>query len=171
VRKRIVASFALAITSVTGSAGASANKNSPAVSYAPIPPQIAAAKTIFLSNRCEEDYKTCAEVYNGFYTALSSLGKYQLVSSPGAADLICEIHLVARTGTTTVLNGDGHSNTYSNLTLAILDPQTHVGLWTITEPFSKNIAVEAVIFDLQVITQPNATAAPPQHVPGYTKDQ
>jgi hypothetical protein len=170
VRSRIVAAFALAIVSAVGSASASANKNPPAASYAPIPPQIAAAKTIFLSNRCEEDYKTCAEVYNSLYTALSALGKYQLVSSPGTADLIFEIHLVARTGTTNVMNGSGHSDTYSNLTLAILDTQTRVGLWTITEPFAKNTAVKAVMFDLQVITQPNATAAPPQHIPGYTKD-
>ncbi|NYF90286.1 hypothetical protein RBB79_11900 [Tunturiibacter empetritectus] len=170
MKNQIVAIFALAIVTAAGSASASANKNPPAASYAPIPPQIAAAKTIFLSNRCEEDYKTCAEVYNGLYTALSSFGKYQLVSSPATADLIFEIHMVARTGTMDVLNGEGHSNAYSNLTLAILDTQTHIGLWTITEPFAKNTAVKAVMFDLQIITQPNATAAPPQHVPGYTKD-
>jgi hypothetical protein len=168
VRRRIVAAFALALVTAAGSAFASANKKPPAASYAPLPPQIAAAKTIFLS-RCEEDYKTCAEVYNGLCTALSALGKYQLVSSPGTADLIFEIHLVARTGTANVMNGSGHSDTYSNLTLAILDTQTRVGLWTITEPFAKNSAVKAVMFDLQVITQPNATAAPPQHIPATPK--
>ncbi len=145
-------------------------KKAPAA-YAPIPPQIATAKTVFLSNRCEEDYKTCSSVYNDFYTALSVPGKYQLVSSPSTADLIFEIHMVAKTGDTNVFNGTGGTHAYSNLTLAILDNQTRIALWTITEPFSKDSAVKAILFDLQVLAQPNATAGPPQHVAGYTKDR
>ncbi len=171
MRYRLVLAFAtslIAVFAVSVSANAS-DKKAPAA-YAPIPPQIATAKTIFLSNRCEEDYKTCSSVYNDLYTGLSTSGKYQLAPSPSTADLIFEIHMVARTGVTNVLNGTGGSTTYSNLTLAILDNQTHVALWTITEPFSKDSAAQAILFDLQVLAQPNATAGPPQHVAGYIRD-
>jgi hypothetical protein len=171
VRDRLVLALATSLIAVfaAGVPPNASGKKAPAA-YAPIPPQIATAKTVFLSNRCEEEYKTCSSVYNDFYTGLSTSDKYQLAPSPSSADLIFEIHMVARNGVTNVVNGTGGSNTYSNLTLTILDNQTRTALWTITEPFSKDSAVKAILFDLQVIAQSNATAGPPQHVAGYIKD-
>jgi hypothetical protein len=171
VRDRLVLALATSLITVfAASLPANASGKKAPAAYAPIPPQIATAKTVFLSNRCEEDYKTCSSVYNDFYTGLSASSRYQLAPSPSTADLIFEIHMVAKTGVTNVVNGTGGSNTYSNLTLTILDNQTRFALWTITEPFSKDSAVKAILFDLQVLSQPNATAGPPQHVAGYIKD-
>ena len=95
---------------------------------APVPSQISAAKKVFVANGGQEmdsRTRTTLDVYSGgqdraynqFYDALKTWGKYELVAAPADADLVLEIRLA----------GDG------NLHLTVLDPKTHVGLWTFNQ--------------------------------------
>jgi hypothetical protein len=104
---------------------------------APLPAQIAAARKVFISNAgadvaALEIFKRAGEpdqAYNHFYSAMQAWGRYEIVSTPGEADLVLEIGFRAPM--------------YYNGTLAIYEPQfelkiidakTHFLLWTLAEP-------------------------------------
>jgi hypothetical protein len=85
---------------------------------APVPEQIAKAKTVFISNAGADGAVVSytggdARPYNQFYAAMKSWGRYQLAPAPAGSDLVFEL-LFADT----------------RLRLRILDPSTHVALWT-----------------------------------------
>jgi len=93
---------------------------------APLPAQIGAAKRVFISyaagvggNVLEDD-----RVYDQFYAALKSWGRYELLAAPADADLVLEVSVS--------LVVSDHSG-YPRLRLAILDPKTQVVLWAFTE--------------------------------------
>jgi hypothetical protein len=98
----------------------------PAPPPAPVPSQILAAKKVFISNGGEDTWLNYDPkhdptlTYNEFYADMKSWGKYEVVSSPAGADVVFEIHLVSQE----------HS---SRLRLLILDPQTHIALWTLNQ--------------------------------------
>jgi hypothetical protein len=104
---------------------------------APVPPQIAAAKKIFISNAGGESFETVFEqlVFNGgpdrpdnqFYDAMKKWGQRELVSSPSDADLVFEISWILTD------TGLGRLPVLGQLRLAMVDPRTRVTLWTITE--------------------------------------
>ncbi len=112
-------------------------QKSPVPPPAPIPPQIAAAQKIFISNGGGESFETVFDQvvfdggpdrpYNQFYAAMKSWGQRQLVSSPSDADLIFEISWVLSD------TGLGRLPVLGQLRLVIVDPRTHVRLWTVTE--------------------------------------
>lgn len=111
--------------------------NAPALSsYAPVPAQIAASHTVFLSNLgTDTSFPVDAtQAYNDIYKALTTWGRYQLVSSPDQADLIFQLRGVS---TLTTYSG-GHGTTYTvnnpAFQLTIVDPKSNVTLWTITSP-------------------------------------
>jgi len=64
---------------------------------APVPPQIARAKRVFISNggqetgRLEDFSGRQDRCYNQFYSALKSWGRYALAGGPSDADLVMEI--------------------------------------------------------------------------------
>src|ERR1035441_8663261 len=65
---------------------------------APIPSQILTAKKVFISNAGGEyDAGIWSggreRSYNEFYAAMKSWGRYELVSSPGDADLVFQVGL------------------------------------------------------------------------------
>jgi len=67
--------------------------------------------------------------YNEFYAAMKSWGRYDLVSSPSDADLVLKIsfslsdmYFVAKPDLV-----------LGQLQLVIVDPKTHVALWTIVQ--------------------------------------
>lgn len=103
---------------------------------APIPSQITSAKKVFISNTVGDDLYSNdpSQVYSAFYSAMKSWGRYDLVSSPGNADLIFEISFrepvvgVAVTGSAASVPVGG-SYTNPHLRLVISDPKTHVSLW------------------------------------------
>jgi hypothetical protein len=64
-------------------------------------------------------------------------GRYQLVATPGDADLIFEIRFAVTVGAITVSQGSGYSSEDPQIRLAILDPKTHVMLWGFTEEVRK----------------------------------
>jgi len=136
---------------------------------APIPTQIATAKTAFISFAAEGAYIDDARDYNALYAALATWGHYQLTTRPADAELIFKVQ---RTAAVSPLS----------LSVQIIDRATGVILWTISEPFTnepiiteankeKSVAatVGAVIGDLKVLAQPNATATSPLPPPKKKK--
>lgn len=97
-----------------------------------VPPQIASARTVFLSNAGEEEKANSERIYKRLWTALSHAGQYKLVASPVSADLILETHYSKRpdrSGT----NESGVVRYVYFIRLDVLDRATHVTLWSVTE--------------------------------------
>jgi hypothetical protein len=104
---------------------------------APVPPQIAAAKRIFISNAGGESFETVFEEvvfnggpdrpYNQFYAAMKKWGQRELVSSPSEADLVLGVSWILTD------TGLGRLPVLGQLRLVVVDPKTNVTLWTITE--------------------------------------
>lgn len=101
---------------------------------APIPPQIAAAKKIFVSyagttlisgmGASFQDYSGDPDrAYYEFYAALKGLGRYELVPTPAGADLIFEVGMHSQ-----MINTASSQNIYT-LGVRVLDPATRVALW------------------------------------------
>lgn len=113
------------------------------VSPAPVPVQILAAKKVFVSNGGGDNGDSYSggpgRSYNQFYTALKSWGRYELVAAPADADLIFEITFANPIVAENASGGSvGIPVTSSpvrdgRFRLRIVDLQTHVLLWAITE--------------------------------------
>jgi len=120
---------------------------------APVPKLITSAKKIFIANMGADNFSESAfrklqdpaRPYNAFYAEMKSWGHYDIVDSPGEAELIFEI------GFTAPIIQEGQSAvTYGpQFDLAIVDAKTHVRLWTLDGPvdpafrkatFEKNLA-------------------------------
>ncbi|MGA7852344.1 MAG: hypothetical protein WCA15_03395 [Candidatus Acidiferrales bacterium] len=149
-----------------------ASSRAQAAAAAPVPPQILSAKNIFISNgggasdpytgRYGDFSGGPDRAYNDFYAALKTFPKYTLVSAPSDADLVFEISfsefpVQAAAGKETVTVAD------AKFRLIILDPKTHMTLWTITEYVGDAIlegnreknyvqAMGRVVADLQALT-------------------
>jgi len=107
---------------------------------APVPPLILAAKKVFIANGGGDEslfdmphkpqYSGGPDrLYNEFYASMKSWGRYELVSSPGEADLVFEVRL-------TVLQpvpARQYPSYDSQFHLAIRDVKTHETLWGLTE--------------------------------------
>ena|SRR5579863_7696081 len=115
----------------------------------PIPSQILTAQKVFISNG-GGDPNTAAGIYNELYAQMKVWGHYQLVGSPGEADLVLEI------GPSRLIIED------PTVTLKLRDPKSGILLWTIDEAFRKpndkgfNDAVDRLVNDLKVLTAPAA---------------
>jgi len=113
---------------------------------APIPPAIRSAQKLFISN-AGADSGLFPEPfsgdpnrpYNQFYSALKATGQFQMVSSPGEADLVLELKLTAPNGPTNGSKVNGASDPLPMFRLVVYDRKTHYVLWALTE------SVEAVI--------------------------
>jgi hypothetical protein len=133
--------------------------NTPA---APLPSQILTAKKVFVANT-GEGYDSRAwsggpdRMYNEFYAALKSCGRYELVTAPADSDLLMKVNVV--------------SNPLEwQFQLMLLDPKTQTPLWTIYEPIKitglqktrdKNFddAINKLVGDLKALTAPPAGSA------------
>jgi len=105
--------------------------NAPA---APVPEQISAAKKVFISNGggdavSADFFKSQGnpnKLYDEFYAAMKSWGRYELVAVPANADLVFAINyaiLITRAVVALPL-----------IRLTIIDPKTRITLWSIAEP-------------------------------------
>jgi hypothetical protein len=134
-------SLALAVALITAllmppSAQAQQSKDVPA---APLPSQVYSAKKVFISNAGGDSngiYTGGPErLYNQFYAAVKGWGRYELVTSPAAADLVLEVSLFIGEGM--IGGGNTQVSNYNftdpHLSLVIVDPATRVTLWTFTE--------------------------------------
>jgi hypothetical protein len=103
---------------------------------APVPPQIAAARKVFISNAGGESFEAVIDQtvfnggpdrpYNQFYAAVKDWGRCEIVSSPSDADLVLEVSwALSDTGLRLPVLGQ--------LRLVVIDPKTHITLWNFTE--------------------------------------
>jgi hypothetical protein len=131
--KLVVFCLALAILSFAPALNAQQTKG-PAPG--PVPEQIGAAQKVFISNAGGESFEAVINQivfnggpdrpYNDFYATLNGWGRYDLVSSPANADLVLEISwALTDTGLKLPVLGQ--------LRLLVIDPRTHVTLWSFTE--------------------------------------
>jgi hypothetical protein len=132
---------------------------------APKPPQLAAAKIIFISNETKSFRMTSDAAYNAFYTAVQQLNRFTIVTDPSQADLIVELGL----GDSYVYPSPSEAGFY--VTLRIVDPKSHITLWSVSETsvaaarqatITKNAqaAVVNLANDLQTICTPQPPTAP-----------
>ena len=101
---------------------------------APIPPQILAAKKVFIANAGGDEMTGDDQrfsggpdrAYNEFYAAMKSWGRFEIVNSPADADLLLEIRQYVSAVTPT---GRGSSSFIPQFQLSIRDPKTNTMLW------------------------------------------
>jgi hypothetical protein len=134
---------------------------------APLPPAIAAAKTVFLSNSCNDDYKTCTNIYNELYAGLQSHARYKIVLDPAQADLVFEIHYSTKLSGVSGSSESGPISQYgSDLQLIIQDRATRIALWSISESGSRKVtAVDQVLADLMTLSTAGIQSTSAQGIP------
>lgn len=110
------------------------------VAMAPVPPQLLNAKKVFISNAGADSglfphpfSGDPDRAYNEFYANVESWGRYQLVATPGEADLVFELQLMAPSGPSNADKSKGASDPLPMLRLVIYDRPTHYVLWALTE--------------------------------------
>lgn len=143
----------------------------PAMQPAPVPAQIANAKSVFISNTAPdgmpsdmlESYGEPNRAYDQLYADIKAWGRYQMADAPSNADLVMEIHF--RRSTVTGGQGEG-----AEFYVSVLDEKSHFVLWTFVEPvkgairkvsWEKNMddSVRSLVDDLKLtigaLPQPN----------------
>ena len=107
---------------------------------APVPALLVTAKKVFISNAGADSglfphpfSGDPDRAYNQFYADVSSWGRYQLVTSPGEADLVFELQLSAPNGPSNADKSKGASDPLPMFRLVIYDRPTHYVLWALTE--------------------------------------
>lgn len=100
---------------------------------APIPPQILAAKKVFIANAGGDEMGDDQHfsggpdrAYNEFYAAMKSWGRFEIVNSPADGDLLLEIRQSVSAVTPTGRYG---SSFIPQFQLNIRDPKTNTMLW------------------------------------------
>ena len=139
---------------------------------APLPSQILTAKKVFISNAGGDFGHWSwsggqARTYNEFYAAIKGWGRYELVSAPGDADLVLAI-----IGHHPIDTGGDNVFAVPQFGLMLMDPKTHIVLWTLDEHVSQGMgtqktrdknfedALNKLVGDLKALTaQPAATSA------------
>ena len=115
----------------------SAAKNRKDVPLAPLPSPILGAKKVFLTNGGSN------LAYDALYSAMQKWGKYEIVGSPEAADVVIELaYRVEDHGTqvwSSTNTNTGQTDVYSRelidpqLVLTIYDGKTRQSLWSTTD--------------------------------------
>jgi hypothetical protein len=152
---------------------------------APVPPPILAAKKVFIANGGGDESLFDMpqfsggpdRLYNEFYAAVKSWGRYELVSTPGEADLVFEIRLTMLQPMQSEPLREQNPRYDSQFHLAIREMKTHETLWGLTEHAQTAIlqgnrdknfeqALAAILSELRKIAGPaqsmakNGTLAP-----------
>jgi len=139
---------------------------------APIPAQILSAKRVFIANGGSSVESAPDTIppnlpYDEFYAGMQAWGHYQLVAAPADAKLVFEIRFV--TVSPTIFSKDG-SRTKRQVELLIIDPSTHITLWTIYEQFDGALldsnkrkdldtGIATLLSDLKKLTTPPAATS------------
>ena len=138
MRRSIPALIAIVSVAV---AGQSTNREAPAA--APVPEQIAKARTVFMSNDGADPALQLFSggdnrPYNSFYAAMKSWGRYELTPAPAGSDLVFQLRFVNRpTYDGTLTRSD------PQLVLTIRDPSTRVVLWRLTVHVKQKAGLQA----------------------------
>lgn len=106
----------------------------------PVPPAIAAAKTVFVSNAGSDSGLFPSPFtgepdrpYNEFYGTLKATGAFTLAGDPAQADLVLELRLTAPYGPTNPNKVAGASDPLPMFRLVVYDGKTHYILWALTQ--------------------------------------
>lgn len=173
----VVASLTI-LFGIAGVCEAQKGKKAEETPQAPIPAQILSAKKVFIANGGGDESRFESQpytggpdrLYNEFYAAMKSWGRYELVSSPAEAELVFEVNLtvvqVQKTGFHSA-DGDAYDPQFR---LKIRDVQTHATLWGLTEHAQPAIlqdnrdknfenALYWIVFELKKIAGPTNSAA------------
>lgn len=137
----------LCLTAAAISLATAAFAQMPAYTQAgPLPPALATAKTIFVSNAGGDDglfFQGFADepnrsytfsgdpgrAYTEFYAALKATGNFTLAADPSQADLVLELRLTAPEHPVMI---EGEVYPLPMFRLVVLDGKTHYILWTVT---------------------------------------
>ncbi len=95
------------------------------IPLAPMPAKVLAAKTVFLVNVCQDDL-----AYDSVYAAIRAWGRFQLVDSADAADLIVEVSTVNYATGVRIKN---RPVPVEEIVLTILDGASKGPLWSTAE--------------------------------------
>jgi len=95
-----------------------------------MPSQLAAAKTVFISNASDENESDTIKGYDRIYAAIQKLNRFTIVFTPNDADLVLEFGQID--GKYSKSNGDKEVEFRQRL--RIIDPHTHILLWSATVP-------------------------------------
>ena len=139
--RTLLAGFCLSLTAAASLANVGFAQMPTDTQAGPIPPAIAAAKTIFVSN-AGSDSGLFPQPFTGdpdrpyteFYSALKASGDFTLVGNPAQADLVLELRLIAPYGPTNPSKQNGAADPLPQFKLVVYDRKTHFVLWTITQP-------------------------------------
>jgi hypothetical protein len=125
------------LVAATGLCSSGAQQLAPA----PVPAQISTAKKVFISNAGQEVNPRAGvlgkysggpdRAYNQFYAAMKGWGKYDLVASPGDADLVVEISFLQPIVWGNLVDSGPKDD--AHFRLVILDPRSRIVLWAFTE--------------------------------------
>lgn len=107
---------------------------------APLPAALHTAKNVFISFAGGDASfnRDSRQIYNQFYAEIKERGRYNLVGSPGAADLVLQVSFASPISNVVVgpaAGGGswGNSSIERQLRLVLLDPKTGIALWGFTE--------------------------------------
>lgn len=153
-------------------------QDAPAPMAAPVPPGLAAARKIFLSNGGADSglfphpfSGNQQRGYDALYAAMTRWGKYEMVMDPAEAELVFDLQLVAPSGPSNADKSKGATDPLPMFRLVIFDRKTHYALWTLTEAIERaslqkthdrhfDDAVNALVADLKVIVAGKVGQAP-----------
>jgi len=146
----------------------------------PIPAQILAARKIFISNGGSTAVTDPLNLtYDEFYAGMKSLGRFELVASPAEAELVFEISYSVQyvPSVPYIPEGKQGSPVDGQCRLVVLDPKTHITLWTFTEHVEKAFltatwrrnmenALATLVIDVDTLTsQPPVASTPAAPTP------
>jgi hypothetical protein len=157
---------------------------------APVPAPILAAKKVFIANGGGDEslfdtpqYSGGPDrLYNEFYAAIKSWGRYEIVGTPGEADLVFEIRLTISQPRRSAPLGEENPEYDSQFHLAIRDAKTQGTLWGLTEHAQtailqgnrdKNfeLALAGILSEIRRIAGPAQSAAKPPTKPNKREEQ
>lgn len=96
---------------------------------APLPTLLSNTHSIFIGNAGDQQNADCLRAYNGFYTGIDALHKFQLVTDPAQADMIVELHYEISLAGSRVSGNDSSRQ----FRAVLIDAKTHTVVWALTE--------------------------------------
>lgn len=155
-----------------------AQQQAPVAASAPVPAALYTAKKVFISN-AGADRGLFPEPFSGdpdraykeFYADVKGLGRYELVTDPGEADLVFELRLTAPNIPGVPNKHRADLDPLPMFRLVIYDRKSHYVLWTLTESVQWAIlqkthdrnfdaSLEMLAANLKSLTTPVAAGMP-----------
>ena len=142
---------------------------------APLPAALQTAQRVFISNAGADSglfphpFSGGPErFYDQFYAAVKGMGRFDIVSDPGEAELVLELRLIAPSGPSDPNKVKGASDPLPMFRLTIFDRKSHYALWTLTRSIDRAVsqkshdrnfddAMAALALDLKRVTMKSAT--------------